>query len=80
MPGKTFLSMAAPYFSLARMMPARGPRSVLWVVEVTMSAYSQGFGCKPAATSPEMCAMSTSNTAPTASAALRKRAKSSVRG
>jgi len=38
MPGNTFLSMAAAYFSLARMMPARGPRSVLWVVEVTMSA------------------------------------------
>ena len=25
MPGKTLLSMAAPYFSLARMMPERGP-------------------------------------------------------
>ncbi len=28
-------------------MPARGPRSVLCVVEVTMSAYSQGFGIEP---------------------------------
>ena len=34
----------AAYCSRQRMMPARGPRSVLWVVEVTMSAYWQGFG------------------------------------
>ena len=36
----------------ARIMPARGPRSVLCVVEVTMSAYWQGLGCTPAATRP----------------------------
>ena len=52
MPGKTFLSISAPNLSLARIMPERGPRSVLCVVEVTMSAYSQGLGCTPAATSP----------------------------
>ena len=56
----TFLSIAAPYFSRARIRPERGPRSVLCVVEVTISAYSHGFGCRPAATRPEKCAMSTS--------------------
>ena len=43
MPGNTLLSMAAPYFSLARIMPARGPRSVLCVVDVTISAHSHGI-------------------------------------
>ena len=33
-----------------------------------MSAYSHGFGCTPAATRPEKCAMSTRNIAPTESA------------
>ena len=37
-------------FSLARMRPARGPRRVLWVVEVTMSAIRTELGCRPAAT------------------------------
>ena len=41
-----------------------------------MSAYSHGFGCTPAATSPEKCAMSTRKIAPTESAIWRKRAKS----
>ena len=79
-PGKTFLSISLPYFSRARIMPARGPRSVLCVVVVTMSACSQGLGWTPAATRPEMCAMSTRNTAPTRSAIWRKRAKSMIRG
>ena len=59
----------APYLlAVARIMPERGPRRVLCVVEVTMSAYSHGLGCTPAATSPEKCAMSTSKIAPTESA------------
>ncbi len=37
-PGKTFLSMAGPYFAFARIRPERGPRSVLCVVDVTISA------------------------------------------
>ena len=61
-------------------MPLRGPRRVLCVVEVTMSAYSQGLGCRPAATRPEKCAMSTRNSAPTLSAIWRKRGKSRMRG
>ena len=36
-----------------------GPRSVLCVVVVTKSACGTGLGCRPAATSPAMCAMST---------------------
>ena len=35
-----------------------GPLSVLWVVEVTTSAYSKGLGMISAATSPEIWAMS----------------------
>ena len=40
-------------------MPARGPRSVLCVVVVTMCACGTGEGCTPPATSPAKCAMST---------------------
>jgi len=43
------------------------PRSVLCVVVVTMSAYSNGEGMTCAATRPEMCAMSANNTAFTSS-------------
>ena len=35
-----------------RMIPPRGPRSVLWVVEVTMCAYFNGFSSRPAAIRP----------------------------
>ena len=37
----------------------RGPRSVLWVVVVTICACGTGEGCTPPATSPAKCAMST---------------------
>ncbi len=60
--------------------PARGPRSVLWVVVVTTSAYGTGDGCAPPAMSPAMCAASTIRSAPQASAISRKAAKSMVRG
>ena len=43
----------------ARIMPARGPRSVLCVVVVTICACGTGEGCAPPATSPAKCAMST---------------------
>ena len=42
------------YSSLHKIIPPRGPRKVLCVVVVTKSAYSTGFGCKPAATNPAM--------------------------
>jgi len=41
--------------------PAHPPIAHLWVVVVTTSAYSKGDGTSPAATSPEMCAMSASS-------------------
>ena len=56
-----------------RMIPPRGPRSVLWVVEVTMWAYSNGLFSKPAAIRPAGWAMSIINRAPTLSAISRIR-------
>jgi len=46
-------------FGLGRIIPERGPRKVLCVVEVTMCACGTGEGCTPPATSPAKCAMST---------------------
>ena len=60
--------------------PARGPASVLWVVEVTTSQSSTGFGCSPAATRPAKCAMSHQSSAPTSSATRRNIGVSTVRG
>ena len=60
--------MSFLYSSLHKIIPPRGPRNVLCVVVVTKSAYSTGFGCKPAATNPAICAMSTINLAFTSSA------------
>src|ERR1700726_810799 len=74
MPGKTTLSMAAPNSAFERIIPERGPRSVLWVVEVTICACGTGDGCAPPATSPAKCAMSTRKSAPTLSAIWRMRA------
>ena len=48
-----------------KIIAPRGPRSDLCVVVVTMSANSNGEGTTPAATRPEMCAMSASMYAPT---------------
>ncbi|GAQ68275.1 hypothetical protein SsS58_08734 [Streptomyces scabiei] len=80
-PGKTEeLSFLANSLPRARMMPPRGPPRVLWVVEVTTSAYSTGLGCSPAATRPAKCAMSTHSSAPVSSAIRRNAAKSSCRG
>ena len=45
--------------SFERMMPPRPARSVLCVVEVTTCACGTGFGCTPAATRPEIWAIST---------------------
>ena len=59
-PGKMALLIFLPISSsLVRMKPPRGPRRVLWLVEVTMSAQGTGLGCAPAATRPAMWAMST---------------------
>ncbi len=77
-PGKTAESIFFAYSSLQRMIPARGPPRVLWVVVVTTSApCSTGLAWMPAATSPAKWAMSTISSAPTSSAISRKRAKSS---
>jgi hypothetical protein len=57
-----------------KIMPARGPRSDLCVVVVTMSLYANGLCASPVATRPEMCAMSVSMKAPVASQILRMRA------
>ena len=62
-----------------RIAPARGPRSVLCVVNVTTSAYGTGDGCAPPATRPAMCAASTSSSAPTSSAIARNASKSMIR-
>ena len=50
-----------------KIIPPLGPRSVLWVVVVTTSAYGIGLGCAPPATRPAMCAISTIKYAPTSS-------------
>ena len=78
-PGKTCLSTSLPYCSWQRIRPPRGPRSVLWVVVVTIWACGTGEGWIPAATSPAKCAMSTTKIAPTSSAMLRSAAKSMTR-
>ena len=58
----------------------RGPRSVLWVVSVTTSAYGTGLGWAPPAMRPAMWAASNMNSAPTSSAMARKGAGSMMRG
>ena len=80
MPGKMLLFTALANGSFDSTSPPRGPRSVLWVVVVTSSASGTGEGWRPAATSPAMCAMSTSSTAPTPSAISRKAPKSKTAG
>src|SRR5438034_359396 len=59
-------------------MPPRGPRRVLWVVVVTKSACGKGLGCRPAATSPAMCAISTIKSAPQRRAMDAKSSKSTT--
>ena len=58
---------------LHTIMPPRGPRSTLWVVNVTTSAYGTGDGIALPATSPMKCAASTISHAPTSSAISRNR-------
>ena len=81
MPGKiaelTFLAISSLF---VRIMPPRGPRSVLCVVVVATSAWGKGEGCWPPATRPAKCAMSTIRSAPTESAISRNFAKSMTRG
>ena len=80
-PGNTFeLSFLASSVSRVRMKPERGPPMVLCTVDDTTSAKGTGDGCRPAATSPAKCAMSTQSLAPTSSAMARNAAKSSWRG
>ncbi|MOA57471.1 hypothetical protein D3C78_1816580 [compost metagenome] len=51
-PGKMALLIAFSCCDFIRMMPPRGPRRLLCVVEVTMSACGTGLGYTPAATRP----------------------------
>jgi hypothetical protein len=77
-PGNTDLS--TPWRTgMERMSPARGPRSVLCVVLVTIGACGTGDGYTPPATSPAKCAMSTRKMAPTSSAIERNASKSMIR-
>ena len=62
-----------------RINPPRGPLSVLWVVDVTTSAYGTGSGWALPATRPAKCAMSTIMIAPTSSQIALIRGKSKVR-
>ena len=79
MPGKICELRTFACASRVRMSPPRGPRSVLCVVVVTISACGTGFGWSPAATRPAMWAMSTTNAAPTSRAISANRSKSAAR-
>mmetsp|Transcript_27688 Transcript_27688/g.87539 ORF Transcript_27688/g.87539 Transcript_27688/m.87539 type:complete len:329 (+) Transcript_27688:28-1014(+) len=78
--GKTAPSTAPCSSRLQKMRPPRGPRRLLCVVLVTTSACGKGDGCRPVATRPLMCAMSTSKYAPTSSQMLRNSPQSMIRG
>ena len=80
MPGKFARSTFCAYSSVQRTKPARGPASVLCVVDVTKWLCGTGLGCSPAATRPEKCAMSVQSSASTSSAMARKRSASTARG
>ena len=72
MPGKIAeLNFLARSASSVTIRPPRGPRSVLWVVVVATWACGNGDGCRPAATRPAKCAMSTMKYAPIESAISR---------
>ena len=62
--GNTALSIAFACSSLHRIMAPRGPRSALWVVNVTTSACGTGDGYAPPATSPMKWEASTQRSAP----------------
>jgi hypothetical protein len=79
-PGNTALSITSASAAVDRMQPPRGPRRVLWVVNVTMSAYGTGFGCTPPAMRPATWAASNMNRAPTSSAIWRNGWGSMMRG
>ena len=78
--GKTALSIRLARSSRHKIMPPRGPRSTLCVVNDTTSAYGTGEGIAPPATRPMKCAASTMKYAPTSSAISRNAAKSMSRG
>jgi len=78
--GNTARSIAFACSSRHRIMPPRGPRSVLCVVNVTTSACGTGLGYAPPATRPMKCAASTMRIASTSSAIARNAAKSITGG
>ena len=76
MPGKIALSIAAACSALERIIPPRGPRRTLCVVNETTSAYGTGDGIALPATKPMKCAASTHIMAPTSSQIFLTVAKS----
>ena len=56
--------MAPASSALHRIMPPLGPRSSLWVVLVTTSAWGSGLMWQPVAQRPEMWLMSATSFAP----------------
>ena len=80
MPGNTALSIAAACSALARIIPPRGPRKTLCVVNETTSAYGTGEGIAFPATKPMKCAASTHMIAPTSSQIARTFSKSTRLG
>src|SRR5207253_2080767 len=80
LPGNTEALIVFAWASRKRIIPPRGPRSVLCVVVVTNSQWGTGDGWMPAATRPAKWAMSAITVAPTSSAIARKGAKSIARG
>ena len=76
--GKTALSILGGRFP-AEDDPPRGPRSVLWVVKVTTSAWGTGLRVGPAGDQAGDVGGVDHNSAPTSSAISRKRAKSMKR-
>jgi hypothetical protein len=78
-PGKTAESIFFLNSPVVRITPERGPARVLCTVEVTTWEWGTGLGCRPAATRPAKCAMSTHSFAPTSSAIERNASKSSCR-
>ena len=78
--GNTALSIDFRCSSLHMIIAPRGPRSVLCVVVVTMSATGIGDWWTPPAMSPAICAMSAISNAPVSLAIAPKRSKSISRG
>jgi hypothetical protein len=80
-PGNTPMSIfLASSWCVDKRHAPRGPQNDLCVVNETTCAWAIGDRITPAETSPAVCAMSASSTAPTSSAILRNSAQSTSQG